>query len=115
MKEKSLHRIKNIQEYRDKKQQINKIFTLIFSKEVDNWFVAILKKMTNWNKFKADGVTPTKKKYLLVLWDLVWGGAEPAPPKQFEEEMDIDGGFHSEVEGDFYKGDDQHQVTSVLI
>ena len=41
--------------------------------------VADLKKMINWKKVKADGVTPTRQKELLVFWDLLQGRPEPTP------------------------------------
>ena len=71
--------------------------------------------MINWKKFKADGTTPARKKDLLMLWDLVWGRPKPTLPKRSEEEMDMDGGFNSEVDGDICKGGEKHQVPSVLI
>ena len=67
---------KNIQEYRDRKQNINKLLTSIESKEVDKWSFTDLKKMIHWKKVKADGVTPVRKKGLLVLWNLVRGRPE---------------------------------------
>ena len=71
--------------------------------------------MINWKLVKADGATPARKKYLLVLWDLVRGRPKPTSPKRPEEEIDMDGGFDSEVKDDLCKGDEQHQVISVLI
>ena len=71
--------------------------------------------MINWKKVKADGVTPARKKDLLVLWDLVRGRHEPTLPKRSEEEMDMDGGVDSEVDNYLCEVNEQHQVTSVLI
>ena len=90
-------------------------FSALASKEVDKWSVYDLKKMINWNKVKADSATPARKKDLLLLWDLVRGRPEPTPPKRSEEEMDMDGGIVSEVNGNLCEGDKQHQATSVLI
>ena len=36
-------------------------------------------------------------------------------PKRSEEEMDMDGGFNSDIDGNLCEGGEQHQVTSVLI
>ena len=88
---------------------------MLASKEVDKWSVADLKKMSNSKKVKADGATPARKKDLHVLWGLVRGRPEPTPPKRSEEEMDMDGGVDSEVDDDLCEGDEQHQVTPVLI
>ena len=71
--------------------------------------------MINWKKVKADGVTPARKKDLLVLWDLVRGRPKPTPPKLSEEDMDMDRGFDSEANKDLCEGDENNQVTSVLI
>ena len=71
--------------------------------------------MINWKKVEADGNIPEITKGLLVLWELVRGRPEPTPQKRSEEEMDMDGGFESEVDDDLCEGNEQHQVTSVLI
>ena len=39
----------------------------------------------------------------------------PTPPKRPEEDMDMYGGVDSKVDKHLYKGDEQHQVTSVII
>ena len=65
---------------------------------MDKWYVAELKKMINWEKVKADGATPVRKKDLLVLWDLVRGRLETTPPKRSKKEMDMYGGVYSEVD-----------------
>ena len=88
----------NIKYYRDKKQQINKLLTLLTSKEVYKWSVADLKKMVNWKKVKYDGLMPARKKDLIVLWDLEQRRPEPTSPKQSEEDMDMDLGVNSEVD-----------------
>ena len=82
---------------------------------MDKWYVDDLKKMINWKKVKADGATPARKKYLRMLWGLVWGRPEPTLPKRSKEKMDMDGGFNTEVDGDLCEGCENHQVTSVLI
>ena len=105
----------NIQEYRYKKQQINELITSLASKEVDKWSVVDLKKIINWKKFKADGATPARKEDLIVLWELVRGRPKPTLPKRPKEEMDMDRLVGSEVDGDLCEGNEQHQVTSVLI
>ena len=87
---------KSIQEYRDNKQQINELLTLLALKEADKWSVADQKKMVNRKKVKDDGATPARKKDLLVLWDLVRGRPKPTPPKRSKEETDMDGGVDSE-------------------
>ena len=57
----------NIQEYRDKKHQINKLLTLLASQEVDKWSVYDLNKIINWKNVKDVDVTPVSKKDLIVL------------------------------------------------
>ena len=64
---------------------------MVASKEVERWYVSDLKKMINWKKVKNDGVKPTKKKDLLVLWGLVQGRPGSNPSKRSEEEMYMDG------------------------
>ena len=106
---------KNIQEHRDKNQQIKKLLNLLASKELYKWDVSNLKKMINWKKVKADGATPSRKKTLLVLWDLVRRRTKPNLPKRSDEEMDMNGVFDSEIYDGLCKGDEKHQVTSVII
>ena len=82
---------------------------------MDEWSVDDLNKMINCKKFKAYGATPSRKKDLHMLWDLLWGRPEPTLPKRSKEKMDMDGGFNTEVDGDLCEGCEQHQFTSVLI
>ena len=105
----------NTQEYRDKKQHINELITSLASKEVDKWSVADLKKTINWKKVNANGATPERNKDLLVLWDMVRGKTETTPPKRSKEEMGIDGEVDYEYDNNLCEGDDQNQVTSVII
>ena len=46
-------------------------------KEAETWSIDDHKKMINWKKFKADGATPARKNYLLVLRELVWERPKP--------------------------------------
>ena len=56
--------------------------------------------MINWNNFKAGVAATERKKDLLALWYLVWGRPKLATPNNYEEEMDMYGGFDSEVNKD---------------
>ena len=56
--------------------------------------------MINWNNFKAGVAATERKKDLLALWYLVWGRPKLATPNNSEEEMDMYGGFDSEVNKD---------------
>ena len=88
---------------------------MVGSKEVERWYVSNLKKMINWKKVKTDGVKPTKNKDLLVLWGLVQGRPGPTWSKRSEEEMYMYGGVNAKVNNNLCKGNEQNQVTSVLI
>ena len=88
---------------------------MLVSKEVEKWYVADLNKMINWKEVKADGATPVRKKDLLVVWNLVCGRPEPTRPKHSKEDMDMDGGVNSEFDVNLCEGNEQHQVTSILV
>ena len=71
---------KNIQEYRDKKQQINKLLTLLASKEVDKWSVADQKKLSTGR------ISRLMVRRLQVIRTCLpcgtWCGGGPNPPGQ---------------------------------
>ena len=72
---------------------------------MDKWSVSDLNKIINWEKVKADGATPARKKDMLVLSELMWGRTKPTPPKRSKEEMDMYGGVDYAFNDGLCEGD----------
>ena len=103
----------NIQDYRHKKQQINKLLTSLTSKELDKWSISDLNKIINQKKVKDDDETHVRKKNLFFV---VGPGLREAQTHPTEAVRGGDG-WMSWLWGRqrLCKDDKQHQFTPVLI